>query len=125
MKSKRFLTAFAILSLLYGCSGQKKTALPRELVGVWKTSDPKYAGCFFELTEDEIIFGIKDGEVNRYAIKKIKIKKKPNEKRILHTISYEDELGLEYKLPFYHYPENNGVIRLKNQKQFVWKKEKP
>jgi len=124
MKSKIFLLAFIILTVLFGYRCGKKNTVPEELLGVWKTSAPKYKDCFLELTKVAIIFRTAEGEDDYNTIKSIKMKKIPKENRILYTISYLDRERQEFKFPIYYNQKNSGVIRFKNQKQISWTKEK-
>lgn len=124
MKSKKFLLAFIILTVLFGYRCGKKNTVPEELLGVWKTSAPKYKDCFLELTKVAIIFKTAEGEDDYNNIKSIKKKKIPNEKCILYTISYLDRERQEFKFPIYYDLANNGVIRFKNQPRISWTKEK-
>ena len=122
MKSKRALLAFIVFTCFFGCQSRDSTTVPGELVGVWKTSAPKYKGCYFELTQDSIIFAnIPLSAKNNNSVSKIeKIHRKG--KPILYTIHYEDREGLEYKFSFFYDPLRGGTIRLKTQRQIVWKK---
>ncbi|NVM26007.1 MAG: hypothetical protein HWN70_08855 [Desulfobacterales bacterium] len=124
MKSKCILLALAIFISFFGCQPKEPATFPGELLGVWKTSAPKYKDCFFELTENSIIFAnltsVDKAHVNRNSIRKIeKIQK---EKRLLYTIHYEDTKGQEYKFPIYYDPSKGGAIRLMNQEQIEWRK---
>jgi len=120
MKSKRILIAFAVFTALFGY-GCKKTEVTDELIGIWETSRPKYAGASFEFKKDRIIIGDIEGDINSYLITKIKRKKVKYEERFFYDISYKDQDGLEFKLLIYYDPVNEE-IRLKHQNEIVWKK---
>ncbi|MBW2039487.1 MAG: hypothetical protein JRI46_07830 [Deltaproteobacteria bacterium] len=124
MKVERVLVVLVILIIFFGCQCEKNRSVPNDLIGMWKTSAPKYADRLFEFKKDAVIFGTGEGNFDTYAITNIEIEKIREEKGILYTIYYENREGEEYKFSFYYYPENRGVIRFKNQKQIMWTKEK-
>jgi hypothetical protein len=120
MKSKRILIVFAVFTALFGY-GCKKAEVTDELIGIWETSEPKYAGASFEFKKDRIIIGDIEGDINSYLITKIKRKKVKYEEHFFYDISYKDQDGLEFKLLIYYEPVNEE-IRLKHQDDIVWKK---
>jgi hypothetical protein len=122
MKSRYILLVLATFTLLFGCQFREPTALPGELLGVWKTSAPKYKRCFFEITKDSITFANRDVSEGLDVNIISKIEKTHGEKRILYTIHYKKNEGEEYKLPFYYDPSKGGTIRFKNQKEIEWRK---
>lgn len=122
MKFKYIIVILSTSILLFGCQSHETTALPDEILGVWKTCAPKYKQCFFEITKDSITFlnrdSLKGPDIN--SIVKIEITKK--EKQILYTIHYKKMKGEEYKFPFYYDMSEGGTIRFKNQKEIEWRK---
>ena len=125
MRLKRFFIISVIITLIFSPGCAKKATVPDELVGVWKTADPKYPDpCFFELTKERIIFGTIEGTVENYLIKSISKEKAKTETRFLYTISYLDNNKLQYDFPVYYHPLEKGIIRFKNQQNIVWTKEK-
>ena len=124
MKPKTYLAVFAILMMFFGTKCGKTPIVSDDLIGVWKTVSPKYAGTFFELTKTSIKFKTKEETVNTYAITKIKSKKEGEEEWTLYTICYVAQEGLEYEFPFYFSPERNGRIRFKNQMDIIWNRER-
>ena len=120
MKSSRILIAFAIVTAFFGCQFGRNRTVPDELLGVWKTSAPKYADRFFELKKDAVIFATGEGNVSVHAI--VKIEQVREDKQILYTFYYTNQAGKEYKWSFYQDSANGGAIRFKNQKQIEWTK---
>ena len=126
MRSKGILLALAMFAALFGSQCREPWAVPDELVGVWRTSAPKYADCYFELTQDLMIFAneahLEERSVNRIS----GIKKTDRGKAILYTFSYEvhfeDEEGKKGKFSFYYDPSEGGSIRFKNQPRIKWRK---
>ena len=122
IKKRRFIAVLiTILVFVWHCGGEE--IAPDDVMGVWKTSSPKYADRYFEITKERITFGIGEGNFEIYFIKKIRMKQFPQDKSRLYTIYYEDDKGGEYTFAFYYYHENGGVIRLKNQREIEWKKD--
>lgn len=124
MKSKRifFVLAILIIAFFHGCV--KKAVFPDEMIGTWKRADSEYERTFLELTQEKIIFGTLEGEVNAHTIKKIKKEKVPGTEEILCTVTYVNIEGKKFKFPFYFNPENGGSVRFQNQPEVVWIKEK-
>ena len=122
MKSKGILVALAILTGLFGCESKTSRTVPGDLMGVWKTTAPKYKDCYFQLTGDLIIFAnealLAENDVNSIS----KIEKTRKGKRVLYTIHYQDREGLEYKFSFFYNPARPGSLRLQNQLQIEWRK---
>lgn len=123
MRSKIFLVTFVIILIFSACQYEQKITVPGELVGVWKTMEPKYAGSFFEVTEDKIIIGTVEGEKNSSVIKTIGRKAIGSEEIILYTIHYGNSEEENIKLSILYNPANNGTIRFQNQDRIVWVKE--
>jgi hypothetical protein len=121
MQKKGLVSLLLILAISFVWHCGYERSAPNELVGVWKTQDPKYTNRFLEIDTDTITFGTGEGTFETYTIKKIK--KGHETKGMLYTVHYEDEAGNTYTFAFYYSPEMGGVLRLKNQKEIIWKKE--
>ena len=93
--------------------------IPDPFVGIWKTTAPNYAGRFFQITKDIVVFSIGDGQTDMHPITNVDLLRE--EGRSLYIISYLSPEGEEYKFPFYYDPAGGGLIRFKNQQQMVWK----
>ena len=50
-----------------GNAGERMT-IPDPFVGIWKTTAPKYAGRFFQITKDIVVFSIGDGQTDMHPI---------------------------------------------------------
>jgi len=124
MKSIRLFAVLAIFIIvfIFGCG--KKATISDELMGTWKTTESKYKGTFFELTQDKVIFGTQAGEVNANTIKKVKKEKVPDTEETLYRITHLDLEGRESIFSFYYNPKNSGEIRFQNQPELIWTKEK-
>ena len=123
MNKRRLFTVLMVLTIFFGWQCGYEKIAPNELVGIWKTSEPRYADRFIKIDQDTITFGTGEKNFEIYSIKKIYMKKVPKESSILYTIHYKNGEGVWCKFAFYYSPINGGVIRLKNQRQMVWTKE--
>lgn len=98
-----------------------------ELLGVWKTDNPAYAGRFFEIRGDLIIIGLGNDSVSTQAITAIEAR--PDQGHtdyVIHTLAYDDETytpeeGHETKWLFAYRPTDGGVIEFDHQPG-KWKK---
>ncbi len=121
MKSARFLAVLALCTLILGCGTKPYLTLPDELVGVWKTSAPKYADRYFELKRDTIVFGTGGGTASRHVIDRIEEAREGYQ--TLYTIFYTDD-GTQYQWSFYYDPAHGKSIRLKHQASIVWTRKR-
>jgi len=125
MKSERVLLLFIFIMMAFiqfRCG--KNANAPDYLIGVWRTSDPKYADRFFEIERHVVTFDIGEGKFNTHPIINVEIEKTEKGKGTLHTISYKDEERQKTKFSFYYDPADQGQIRFKNQDHIVWTKGK-
>ena len=123
MKCKLIIAALAISAVLLACESKGPESLPPEMLGVWETSEPKYEGCFFELTKDKLSFANKS-HLESFAIHKIsKIEiTTPKTEKLLCTLYYKGSEGQKYEFSFYYDPSDGGSIRFKNQTTIKWVK---
>lgn len=123
MELRRLLWILAIVLVFPGCRSPKNTTVPDQLVGVWRTTSPKYADRFFEITKNTITFATGGESVDVRPITKFETV--PEKKSIFYAISLKSQEGYEHQFSFYYDPSNGGRIRFKNQKQIIWTKERP
>ncbi len=121
MKSARFLAVLALCTLILGCGTKPYSTLPDELVGVWKTSAPQYAGRYFELKRDMIVFGTGGGTASSHVIDRIQEAREGDQ--TLYTIFYTED-GTKYHWSFYYDPVLGKSIRLKHQASIVWTRKR-
>jgi hypothetical protein len=124
MKIAGILLTLAISVSLLGCPGGSE-GIPTELIGVWKTSAPKYKNCSIELTRNYIVFtnSLVAAYVDTNFV--LGIKRTHERRRFSCTILYENIHGQRYQFSFYYAPAEGGAIRLKNQIDVEWRKIKP
>ena len=58
--------------------------MPGSLLGIWKTTVPKYAGHFFEISTDIVVFATGDGETAVHPIASVEMV--PEGQRRLYTV---------------------------------------
>jgi hypothetical protein len=112
-----YLTLFVIFSFVFGCS--QTVTVPQHLIGVWKTSAPKYADRHFAFDEYYVSFGVGGGEELFHPIREIETDE--DSKGTTYTIHYEDAEKEEWTLEISYNPENGGIVRMKNSND-IWKK---
>jgi len=119
-KSLLFVAAFlAIITIDCGIL----TTPSDELVGIWKASDIRYNGTYFEIGKQAITFHTKEGNIESYGIMKIEKETMPDDEWRQYTIYYRNRELQKVEFSFYFRPSHNGVIRFKNQPSLVWRKE--
>ncbi len=123
MKGRKGLVLLIFFLALSVFQCGKKANVPRDLIGVWRTTTEPYADRSFEINADEVLFGTGEGGLDTYRITKIKTEKDPREQATLYILCYKTIEGQEYKFSFYYDPANHGTIRFKNQPEMVWIKD--
>lgn len=120
MTMTRIFVAIALVATIMGCQSRKDNIVPENLVGVWKTSHPKYADRFLEIKNNIIIIGKGKETIGLHPIVAFDHHWEGNS--VLYTISHINDHGKRYTTSLYYEP-TNGVIRLKNQTHVIWTKE--
>ena len=113
--------AVVLAAASLGCRSERTTTVPNELVGVWKTSEPRYADRFLELTTTSIVFGAGEGAADIRPISGVQ--KVREQGGLLYTVLYANAEGREATFSFYYDPAPPGTIRLKNQRSFEWTRQ--
>ena len=130
MKLRWILIGIVILVAFFALLPSKPTPLPDELVGVWKTSNPKYADRYLGLTRATIIFGTGKGSIDVNFISNVEdvnfisnVEKTLQDRAILYTVYFHRSEGEEDNVSFYYEPRNGGIIKFKNQTHIAWIKD--
>lgn len=114
-------TVIVFLSILFSFVGcQKNITVPQHLIGVWKTSAPKYEDRYLKITEDSLIYGTGNNEEVSHTIEKIHVKQEDGE--TIYTFHYRDMEGEKWSLTLIYSPVS-GTIQLKNRND-TWEKVK-
>lgn len=116
-----WLTAI-ILSLpllsLTGCDGSDQQTLPKQMVGVWKTDDPRYKNRYMNVEVQRITFGMGGTSPDRPEfVDNVKTSREHPSDYIVKlkmTDGSPDSITLQYA------EQNGGELRLKSQPKIVW-----
>jgi hypothetical protein len=121
MRPRVVFVLLVVVTVLAGC-GPERPTVPKELIGVWQTSDPKYADRPFEIRKDVLIF--KTGEwAFDFAVYAIaRVEKRNEEGNLLYVITYIVPVNLEYKFSFFYTAAHGGEIRFRHQRNMVWRR---
>ena len=124
MKSRSIIVAFAILILFFGAQCQKEFTVPKELIGIWVTDDPKYADHPFEIKKQTLIFEQGQGYLDFDVFPIVNMEKTDADGNTLYIIHYVLPAGKKFEFSFYFASAEGGVIRFKNQPEMKWTKKK-
>lgn len=106
-----------------GCHSNRIDVFPQQILGEWETSAPRFKGFTFILTDRTIVFVDKNAEEQREVCPISKIERIAEGDKILYIIFYHNKEDVKLKFAFYYENESGGMVRLKNQKSFSWKKK--
>ena len=124
MKAKHILLLLTGFLILFACQADEGK-LPNEVFGVWKTSEPKYEGCFLGIDESTLTFvnkALPETSIDTNTISSIETQFEKTEQALYTVILYKKRGEKTSELSFYYYPHNKGIIRLKNQIGIKWVK---
>ena len=99
----------------------KSRNVPVELIGEWRTSDPKYEGRSFEIGLVSVSYGTGEGGSHTGIIEKVE--GVFDGSGTAYTISYKED-DVENQLTFYYSEKRGKTITLRNQPNIVWSKVK-
>jgi hypothetical protein len=119
----KILTILIIVTALFGCQKLKDKTVPKELLGVWVSTEQRYAGCSFEVTNNMIIFN--NNNLSYSSINHVTgIEKAIEEGQTIYLVDYKDSEGLECRISlFYSRGRNRDMVRFKNEMGVVWTKK--
>jgi hypothetical protein len=124
-RNQKLSWGFAVLAILLAglvfYVRKQRTEMPRELVGVWKTEDPKYADRFFEIGLVSISFGT--GGATEYTGFIRRVDSVSDNGEVWYTIEYTVN-DQQNTLIFSYAPAAGNTIRFRNQDKIVWSKQK-
>jgi hypothetical protein len=110
-----FFLVLLAFTLARGAS--EKRGLPDPLLGVWQSSDPKYANCYMEITPATIQFG----NVQRgYLLYFVSSFENVSEGGGTYLIHYTDLQGVKYQMSLSHKPKPRETIYFTNQPKVLW-----
>ena len=116
------LLLLPLLLLLTGCDWRGPQTLPGQMVGEWRTDEPRYHGRFIRLETDRITFGL--GGVAPDTAEHIeKVKMAPSDNPTDYTIRLKAGDGTPDSIVLQFTRQNGGELRLKSQPMVVWKRK--
>jgi len=108
-----------ILIFVVGC--EREVIFPQHLIGVWKTSAPKYADRYMKISQHTVVYGIGKPEEVSHTIDRIGIKQGGD--GTVYTFYLRDAEGEKDTLTLTYRPDSGGTLQIKNSKE-IWKKDK-
>jgi hypothetical protein len=108
-----------ILIFIVGC--EPEVVFPQHLLGVWRTSAPKYADRWMKINERTVVYGIGKSEIAVYAIERIDIKQ--GKDGTVYTFYLVDAEGGKDTLALTYRPASGGTLRIEHSVG-IWKKDK-
>jgi hypothetical protein len=119
---RAFAIACVTLGAVVGCEEDAALeVLPTELVGTWRTQDPRYAVRFFEIKDDQILFQTGEGVIDFTVHSIRRATAVSDDIGLLYTFEYdvdgdEQTFGFDYDAP-------SGVLTFRNQPEMEWRRE--
>ena len=111
----------ALMVLPAGCGKRRIKETPVELIGVWRTSDERYAGAYMEFTTEYLILGTVENTTVNYLLTGFVLDEEDAITEI--KIYYEDAYGYELSMEVKYTIEDGGTLSDKHQRNLIWKKE--
>lgn len=105
----------------YGEGGAVR--IPGPLLGVWKTSDPKFADRFLEFAKTYVIFGTGQQSEQLHRIRTITTSRSPQNTTV-YRVSYTDPEGEVRMLVLTYSADDGGTIQLEYGRE-IWRKTLP
>ena len=90
--------------------------LPGELVGVWSTTDTRYADRAFEIKKDSLIFQTGGTSSTMHSIRRVDVEQ--SDSTTLYLVDYLNNEDV-YTFSFY-FDADSDTIRFQNQLEMVW-----
>ncbi|KPJ92542.1 MAG: hypothetical protein AMS18_07180 [Gemmatimonas sp. SG8_17] len=113
------LLALLALALYMSLAPERSGELPDEVLGTWRTADPRYAETILEIGKTTLVFGTVENSSTSHAIERVE--QEDLDLSVLYTVYYTDEGGLN-ELSFFYIPID-GAIRFKNQRSLAWRRD--
>lgn len=120
--ARKALLLLPLLLLLAGCDWWGTQTLPGQMVGEWRTDEPRYHGRFIRLETDRVTFGLGGvGPDKAEHVERVNVA--PRDNPTDYTIRLTAGDGTPDSIVLQFTPQNGGELRLKNQPKIVWKRK--
>ena len=121
--SRPILLIFPLLLLLASCNWQRGAeTLPGQMVGEWRTDEPRYHERFMKLQTDRITFGL-GGAAPDVTEHIENVRMAPSDNVADYTIRLRALDGTPDSIALLFTPQSGGELRLKSQPRVVWKRK--
>jgi hypothetical protein len=100
-----------------GCSRSSSDTVPDSLLGIWTTSDSRYARRFFDLRPHSVTFGLGENGQTLFPVSSVEWSRDYGQS--VFTVHDEAEGWSQTSMAFYH-PLFDNVLVFKNQLQTYW-----
>src|ERR1017187_5131159 len=117
------LLLFPLLLLLTGCDWRGPQTLPGQMVGEWRTDEPRYHGRFIKLETDRITFGLGGGAPDKTEHVE-RVRMAPSDNPRDYTIRLKEGDGTPDSIVLQFTAQNGGELRLKSQPKIIWKRKR-
>lgn len=103
-----------------GCDWNRSRFIPDNLVGVWRTDDPRYRGRSLELGKESAVIGVGGDKPSIESVESVKTQQP--EQETTYEISSRGADGTRHVLILRFSPNGDGEIRLSHPQNVVWKR---
>jgi hypothetical protein len=118
-----YFCAIAALLAVMGCDPRKPAAVPAELLGTWRTQDPRYAGVFFKIESGNFSFATVEGNVESYAIIKYEQPASRPDARVPAHVLHGSRDGQKLQVTLVYESLGGGRLKFKNQDKVFWTRD--
>jgi hypothetical protein len=120
--SRQVLLLMPLLLLLAGCAWRDPKTLPGQMVGEWRTDEPRYNGRFLRLEADRITFGL-GGVAPDKAEHVERVRMVPRDNPTEYTVHLTSTEGTTDSIALQFTAERGGELRIKSQPKVVWRRK--
>jgi hypothetical protein len=103
-----------------GCDWNRSRFIPDDLVGVWRTDDPRYRDRTLELGKANAVIGVGADKPSIESVESVKIQ--PAGEDTNYSIDCRGGDGTRHLLTLRFSPNAGGEIRLSHPPNVVWKR---
>jgi hypothetical protein len=118
-----YFFAVAALLVILGCDSAQPRSVPPELLGTWRTQDPRYAGLFFKIDSGNFSFSTVEGNVESYAIVKYEQPASGPDARIPAHVLHGSRDGQKLQVSLLYESLGGGRLKFKNQDKTFWTRD--
>ncbi len=115
--------SLAALLVILGCDAPKPLTVPPELLGTWRTTDPRYDGLFFKIDDVSFTYSTVDGTVENYAIVKYERGDAQGGQTTSTHVLHGDRSGQKLQVSLLYESSGGGRFKFKNQNKTIWTRE--